>query len=295
MSNNIITFYTASVPGNGFIQQLYQQMIADPPAGYSVLQHQSMEELCGQASAPGNLLGSLEIIAHGTPLALGPIAVNNIAQLATALKKASPITNVYLSGCNTGTWIAGTNNFSITAYLGRMVTCKVYGSQGYVNSGTMAKGDIQCSRDDWGQSKNLVYGGSTNANGFNVFTQRGTTPFPYYAVPFPPQSPISINDPKLTAVQRSVLTNLIGPLMSTPNQNVPLNPMAGPTYCISSGADIFDVFLGDTSVVVRREANGFTWSVTPSASDMKTLSSVNMPVAATAVVATPEAAPKVQA
>ena len=294
MSTNIITVDTGVTgPGANTILQTYQSLSKNPPAGYSVLQHKNIDELCAQLAQAGQMLGVAEIISHGNPFYLGQILLPVVPQFAQALHMASPVAEVFLSGCNTGTWTANTNEFCIAKYIASKVPCKVYGSMGYIiNCGTYAQGNVQCAPTD--NPGDVAYLGAITATGSRVFNQKPNTTMPKYAVPFPPSKPIPINSTALNQQQKSVLNNVIGSVDWMPSQKLSINPQTAPDFCIQTSAAIFDFF--SAGATVRRESDGATWMPTIDANSQSILNTIATPQpAATAVVQEPAAAPKVRA
>jgi hypothetical protein len=293
MATNILTVNTGiNGPGAVYIQSIYNALMKNPPPGYTVLQHQTIGDLCEQLAQAGQMLGVAEIISHANPYYLGVIQIPAVPQLAQALRMASPIAKVFMSGCNTGTCMSASNTFCISTYLASMVPCQVYGSMGYIiNAGTYAQGNVVSAPSDSPGDTVFCNAYSKQVSGSAVFQQKPRSSMPRFVVPFPPNTPININDPRLPGDQKSVLTNVIGLIQSMPNQNIAINGQSAPNYTVAAGGDYYDFFgNGET---IRRESNGATYVLTLDAKTQSILSSVAMPMTTTAVVQQPVAAPKV--
>jgi hypothetical protein len=91
----------------------------------------------------------IEIIAHGSPLYLHEIGKTSVVTFANGLKIMFPgLTDVYLTGCNTGLSEGG---YCIAEELARALDgVTVYGAAGYVIKGAAASADAKTSRTDDG-------------------------------------------------------------------------------------------------------------------------------------------------
>lgn len=296
MATNILTVNTGiNGPGGTYIQSIYNLLMKNPPAGYSVVQHQTIGDLCEQLAQAGQMLGVAEIISHANPYYLGVIQIPQVPQLAQSLRMAPPTAKVIMSGCNTGTCMSASNTFCISTYLASMVPCQVFGSMGYIiNAGTYAQGNVVSAPTDSPGDTVFYNAYSKQMQGTNVFQKKPRTSLPQFVVPFPPNTPININDPRLTADVKTALTNVIGTVNGMQNQNLAINGQSAPSFSVQAGGDIYDFFgMGST---IRRESTGATFKLTLDAQTQNILNGVAMPMTmGTAVVQEPTAAPKVQA
>ena len=293
---NIITFDLGSGgPGSYLIQQLYEQYCANPPAGYSVQAHKSITDLCGQVAGLGTSMGTVEVIAHGNPYYLGQILLTNVDQLARALHNAPVSSKFYFSGCNTGTWDAQPpqpqqppNTFCISAYLASMAPCQVYGTRGYVDTGTWAMNNITCSTNDWNQS--TPFGNSLNSTTPGiVFQQKPRTTMPQYMIPSWTPNPIPLSS--LSPQMQNLINVVLAPLSHTPPQPLKLNARTAANVRIAMNGDVY-AFYGSGGNTVMQESTSSMWRIAMSLAQQQQLMSLWNPLyAGTAVVTQPSATP----
>lgn len=291
---SIITFDLGSTgPGSYLIQQMYEQYSATPPAGYSVQAHKNINDLCSQVGGLGTSMDTVEVIAHGNPYYLGQILLTNVQQLARALHNAPISSKFYFSGCNTGTWNSQPpqpqqNTFCIAAYLASMTPCQVYGTRGYVDTGTWAMNNITCSATDWGQS--AQYGNSLSSTTPGVvFQQKPRATMPQYMIPNWTPDPIALSS--LSAQMQQLVNVLLAPLSNTPPQPNKLNPRTAANVRIAMNDDVY-AFYGSGGNTVMQESTSSTWRIAMSFAQQQQLMSLWNPlVYGAAVVAAPEAAP----
>jgi len=288
---NLITFDLGSTgPGSYLIQQMYEQYLANPPSGYDVFAHYNIHDLCDQVSKPGNMLQVAEVIAHGNPYYLGQILITNVQTLATALASASPSARFLFSGCNTGTWSPQQqqqqpNTFCISAYLASMAPCQVFGTKGYVDTGTWALQNITCSQNDWGQSTD-IYLNSTNSKAPGiVFEQKPRTSMPKYMIPNWTPNPIPISS--LPTSLQAWLGELLPRTVQGPSQKIKINQRTAANVRISLNSDVFG-FYGTGGNTVMQESTVNTYRITMTFAQQQQLMALWNPlVAGVAVVAQP--------
>jgi len=273
-----------------FLLSIANRLAANPPAGYTPMTHMSVEELCGQITNAGSQLEVMEIISHGNPYFLGVIDTSAIPQVTTALKTLSTTAQIYLSGCNTGTWIANTNQADIGLSLASAAPCQVLASLGYLNSGTFAENNVKCSPNDWGQEADMVYEGSIQASGADVFTHKAMSMVGAYTPKVAPPRVVNINSPSISNDLRATLNGIFSQLASLTPSQITINARTAPNVSVAANAQMFD-FYYDGSYISQRKS-GKTWHVALSPSQLSLLATLWLPrPAVRAVVADPTAAP----
>jgi hypothetical protein len=256
-------------PGDVFHQDqfligIYNRLAANPPAGFSVLQHTCIEDLCDQVSDNNEQLELLEIVAHGNPGCLGVLDADTTATLGNYLKVVKPTCQVYLSGCNTGTTGFDPNSdvpehFDIATNLSSLVPCQVFGSMGYLNEYTVAEGTVACSTDDWEEEIGWVYAGAKDDYGTNAFALKSKPEYVKHATPFPRAMPMLVRHGPMNPQQEAALDAVLEPLVNTPSQNIKLNPRVAPDLTVTYYGRIFDLLYNGRAV--REKLTGNTWRI----------------------------------
>lgn len=254
-------------PGDVFHQDqfligIYNTLAANPPEGFTVLQHTCIEDLCSQISEHNDQLDLLEIVAHGNPGCLGVLDADTTLTLAQYLQEVKPTCQVYLSGCNTGTTGYDPNSdrpelFDIATNLSSATPCQVYGSMGYLNSGTIADGTVACSTDDWEEEIGWVYAGAKDDFGTNSFELKPKPTFVKHTTPLPRTMPLLVRHGPLEQEQETALDAVLDRVVTTPNQNIKLNPRVAPDITVTYFGRIFDLLYNGRAV--REKLTGNTW------------------------------------
>jgi len=261
---NIVTIYPGDTfHRDDFLMGIYTKLAASPPAGYTVLLHSCIEDLCTQISQHNEQLGVLEVVSHGNPGFLGAIDTDTTEVLAQFLQETKPTCQVFLSGCNTGT--AGYDpstdlpeHFDIATHLASLVPCQIFGSMGYLNAGTIADGTVACSTDDWEQEIGWVYERAKDDFGETAFESKSKTTYVKHRTRFPHSMPVDTHHPDLTPLEQKTLDATLAAVVGTPPQNIKLNPRVGPDMTVTYFGRIFDFLYNGRAV--RERLTGNTWN-----------------------------------
>ena len=260
---NIVTVYPGDVfHRDTFLMGIYNTLAANPPAGYTVLLHTCIQDLCTQIDDNNEQLEILEIVSHGNPGFLGVIDSDAMPTLVQYLQQTKPTCQVYLSGCNTGTCgydpaSGDPEHFCIASNLAAAVPCQIYGSMGYLNAGTIADGAVACSTDDWEEEIGFVYFPAKDDFGQTSFELKAKEAFVPHATPFPRAMPMLARHGGLTPQQEAALDAVLDPIVNTPSQNIKLNPRVGPDFTFTYYGRIFDFLYNGRCV--REKLTGNTW------------------------------------
>ncbi len=247
---------------DNFIMGIYNRLAANPPGGYTVLLHTSVEELCEQASAPAEKLEVLEIVAHGNPQFLGVIEQKTLDQFAQALVRASDESQIYLSGCNTGTKSVSADDcevphFNIATHLASKVPCRVYGSVGYLNGDTFAEGSVESSIDDWGLSNGITYGNARDAKGSEAFEWLFGKKIERMAALRRPEPAPHTHEVAWPESEIARLSSNLESLTNSAPSALRINPLVAPDFKVDREGKTYSFLYNAT--IVREDETGILW------------------------------------
>nr|WP_295933444.1 hypothetical protein [uncultured Dyadobacter sp.] len=128
--------------GNSRLTELLPEL---QNAGFDPLVYQDEDQILGMIAQTGENIEILDFICHGSQTTFGDTDLSTVDQFGQSLSQISCIgsdTLIYLDGCNTG--LRSGDDGPIAQDLANACGCTVFGSQGYITTGAIALGDVEC-------------------------------------------------------------------------------------------------------------------------------------------------------
>lgn len=114
-------------------------------AGLEPLLYEDEDEIIRMISQFTQSFDALDFICHGSQTTFAATTLSTVDQFGESLTQTGMISSatvIYLDGCNTG--LASDFDGPIAKYLADACGCTVYGSQGYITTGAIALGAVEC-------------------------------------------------------------------------------------------------------------------------------------------------------